>query len=139
MANDAIVLSPECVGKYRREAKADGAIDTGAFLQYTATGVDVATAAVALGPKLIAVENISTAEGIAFQYAANENVFIQSLPGGTLVNAKVVNATYAKGDVLEVGANGFLTALAAGVAVAVVPSFGGATIGAGEHLIVELI
>ena len=138
MARDTIILSPEYNNTGRREALCVGAaILTGTFCQYVAGGVSVATAATA--SHLIAVENIATAQGLAYEYAVGEGVFLQAVPAGCLVNAKAVDATYNAGDQLEIGAAGELTALAAGVAVAVVPSFSGEVITGTASLLVELL
>ena len=58
---------------------------------------------------------------------------------GVLCNMKAADGTYNPGDKLEVGAAGELAALAAGVAVAVVPSFGGEVITGETSLMVELL
>jgi len=138
MSGDTVVLSPEFNGCGRREAAAVGsAILTGAFVEYTTGGVKVATAAKAAS--MLAVENIATAQDITYSYAVGENVFCQAVPRGALVNAKAVDATYAAGAQLEIGAGGELTALASGVAVAVVPSFGGAVITGTLSLLVQLL
>ena len=138
MAKDSVVLSPEYVNFGRREAPADAAITTGTFVVYTATGVDVATAAT--GARMVAVENIATAQELDYVYAQDENVFCQSLPSGCLLQMQAADGTYAVGDVLEIGAAGKVTALAAGVPVAVIPYMAqGATISGGGSLIVELL
>ena len=137
MARDTVVLSPECVNIGRREDLAVAAILTGTFVEYAAGGLTNATAAVA--SHMIAVENVATAQELDYTYAIGETVFAQSLPRGTLVNAKAVDGTYNAGDKLEVGAAGELAILAAGVAVAVVPSFGGEVITGTGSLLVELI
>jgi len=134
MARDTIILSPEANGAFRREGAAVGsAIQTGAFVQDVDGGFAVATAAGAAS--MLATENIATAQGVDYEYAVGENVFAQAVPRGALANVFAVAATYAAGDQLEVGAAGAATALAAGVAVAVVPSFGGATVGVGGGLL----
>lgn len=139
MASDSVVLSPEYVNFGRREAPADAAITTGTFVMYTATGVASATAAA--GARMVAVENISTAQELGYEYQTGENVFFQSLPAGCLLQMQAVDGTYAVGDGLEVGADGKLTALAAGTAVAVIPYLAqGATLSGGKgSLIVELL
>ena len=121
------------------EAPADAAITTGTFVVYTPTGVAPATAAT--GARMVAVENIATAQELGYEYQANENVFCQSLPSGCLLQMQGVDGTYAVGDVLEIGAGGKVTALAAGTPVAVIPYLAqGATLTGGEgSLIVELL
>jgi hypothetical protein len=138
MARDTVVLSPEFNGCGRREAPAVGsAILTGAFVEYTTGGVKVATAAVAAS--MLAVENISTAQDTNYEYAIGENVFCQAVPRGALANVKAVDATYDPGDQVEIGAGGEVTALAAGVAVGVVPSFGGEVITGTASLMIQLL
>ena len=138
MANDTVILSPCYNDTVRIEAPADAALETGVFAEFTATGVDAATVAVA-SQRLITVENIATAQGLDYTYSIGENCFLAAPPSGCLVNMKAIDATYAAGDVLEIGAGGHLAALSAGVAVAVVPSFGGATITAGLSLAVMIL
>jgi hypothetical protein len=122
----------------RREAPADATIDTGSFCVYTATGVDVATAAT--GARMVAVENISTAQELDYVYQIGERVMLQVLPSGTLIQAAATGATYSVGDILEIGANGWVVALSAGVPVAVVPWLSqGSTPTDGQSLIVELL
>jgi hypothetical protein len=138
MANDCVVLSPEWQSIGRREAPADGNITTGTFVVYTATGIDVATAAT--GARMVATENIATAQELDYVYSTGENVHFASLPSGCILQVKAADATYAVGDVLEIGAAGVVTALAAGVPVAVIPYYSqGATISGGGSLIVELL
>ncbi len=138
MAKDSVVLSPEYVNNGRREAPADGTINTGVFARYTPTGVTVAPAAG--GANMVTGENIATAQELDYVYSAGENVFLQSLPSGCLCQLKAVDGTYAVGDVLEIGANGMVAAFSAGVAVAVIPYLAqGATISGGGSLIVELL
>lgn len=138
MAKDCVVLSPEYVDAGKREAPADGNITTGTFVVYTATGVDVATAA--SGARMVAVENMATAQELDYVYSAGERVFCQSVPSGCLLQMQAADGTYAVGDVLEVGAGGKVTAVAAGVPVAVIPYLAqGATISGGGSLIVELL
>jgi hypothetical protein len=139
MASDSVVLSPECVGKFKREAPADALIDTGAFSMYTATGVDVATPATLSA--MLAVENISTAQELDYVYQVGENVHLQSLPRGTLCQVSAAVGTYNVGDVLEIGANGWVKALVtAGAGVAVIPYLSqDSTPEDGESLIVELL
>jgi len=138
MAKDCVVLSPEYVDFGKREAPADGAITTGTFVKYTPTGVDVATAA--SGARMVAVECVSTAQELDYAYSAGENVFCQSVPSGCLLQMQAADGTYAVGDVLEIGAGGKVTALAAGAPVAVIPYLAqGNTISGGGSLIVELL
>jgi len=138
MAKDTVVLSPTENNTGRREGLAVGTtIQVGVLIQYVAGGVAVATAA--LAASMVSTENISVAGGLDGVYAVGENVFGAALPRGTLCNLKAVDGTYNPGDLLEVGAAGELTALAAGVAVAVVPSFGGETITGTASLMVELV
>jgi hypothetical protein len=138
MASDSVVLSPECINTGRREAPADTAIDTGSFCMYTATGVATATAASASA--MLAVENASTKEELDYVYQIGENVFLQTLPRGTLCQVAATGATYAVGDILEIGANGWVVAVSAGVPVAVIPYLSqGSTPVDGGSLIVELL
>ena len=138
MAKDCVVLSPEHVDAGKREAPADGDIMTGVFIQYTSTGVDVATAAAAA--RMVSVENMATAQELDYTYSAGERVFFQSVPSGCLLQMKAADGTYAVGDVLEVGADGKVAAVSAGVPVAVIPYLSqGATISGGGSLIVELL
>jgi len=138
MAKDSVVLSPECINIGRREAPADAAIETGSFCMYTATGVDVATAATASA--MLAVENAATKNELDYVYSIGENVFLQTLPRGTLCQVAAVGATYAVGDILEIGASGRVVAVSAGVPVAVVPYLSqGSTPADGESLVVELL
>lgn len=139
MAKDTVVLSPEYVGCGKREATATEAILVGQFVQYVVGQVGPATAAVALTPKMVAVENVSNASGIDYTYSTDENVHFRSLPGGVLLNVKADAATYAQGDALEVGVSGLLAAQSAGVTVAVVPAGGGEVVGVGGSLMVELV
>ena len=140
MAKDSVILSPEYRSCGSREAPADGPIDTGSFVKYSATGVTNATAAAALTPKLIATENISTAQELDGIYLTGQNVHMASLPCGVLLQASAAAGTYAPGASLEIGANGWLTALAAGVAVAVIPpSQASLTVEDGQSLVVELV
>ena len=140
MSKCTVILSPEFAGNTgRREALAVGSvIPTGAFVQYAAGGFTLSTAAGIA--QMITTENIAVAGDLDFVYAIGENVFAAALPNGALVNAKAVAATYAAGALLEIGAGGKLTAQAgSGIAVAVVPSFGGAVVSAGGSLLVQLL
>ncbi len=138
MAKDCVVLSPEYVNFGKREAPADGSITTGTFVVYTATGVDVAPAA--SGARMVAVECVSTAQELGYVYSADETVFCQSVPSGCLLQMQAIDGTYAVGDVLEIGADGKVTAVVAGTPVAVIPYLSqGATISGGGSLIVELL
>lgn len=142
MAKDTVVLSPEYVNVGRREAlSVSGTIQTGTVCKYVAGGVDNAVALDNTAPllRLIAVENIATAQDLIYSYATGENVFLRSLPGGCLVNVKAAAATYNPGDVLEVGDGGVVQGITTGVPFAVVPSFGGEVIATGNSLMVELI
>ena len=139
MAKDTVVLSPEYVGCGKREATATEAIEVGQFVQYVVGQFGPATAAVAVTPKMVAVENVSNASGIAYSYAADENVHVRSLPSGVLLNVRADAATYTQGQEIEIGVSGLAAAQVAGVTVAVVPAGGGEVVSAGGFLMVELV
>jgi hypothetical protein len=145
MANDNIIQSPEYNNCGRREGLAVGAtILTGTFCKYVSGGVSNSDASPLLGagglvPKMIATSNIANASDIEYVYGIGENVFLQSVPSGCLVNAKAVAATYLAGALLAVTAAGTVQAAGTEEPFATVPSFGGAVVSAGGSLIIELL
>ena len=140
MARDTIVLSPEYVGHGKGEALvATATVDAGQFVAISSGNVVGATAAVAVSPRMVAVENVSNASGIVYTYAIGENCHFRYLPSGVRVNMLADAATYNAGDELEVGVSGLLAAQSAGVTVAVVPPDGGEVISAGGFLMAILV
>lgn len=134
----SIIVSPEYAGDTgRAEALADVAIEPGNFISYSATGF--ALTAADAQRQLVALENKSIAGDVTTAYAIGENVFAAFLPVGAKVHATMSSATYAVGDVLEVGTNGRLGALTTGVAAAVVPPGSGGTVSNDDLMIVQLL
>ena len=139
MAINTIVLSPEYVSCGRREAlNATADQGTGTFVSLNSDGKFEATAAAA-GREYISKENISTAQGIAYLYAADELMFAAALPNGCRVAVAAGEATeYEIGSLVEIGANGRVIKQAAGVAVGVVVE----TItpaAVGDHIAIDLL
>ena len=140
MARNTVILSPEYVGFGKAEAPvATTPIPVGTFVAIAGAGVATPTAAVAVTPRIVAVENVSNASGLDYTYADTENCHFRYLPSGVRVAMKADAASYSAGDELEVGASGLLAAQSAGVTVAVVPPDGGATVAAGESLMCILV
>ena len=141
MGRNTVILSPEHNNVGRREGVANGDVITGTVCFYDGglIGAQVEVNNTAPMLKLIAVDNVSTAQGLDYIYGAGENVFLQSLPAGTLCNLKAHAGTYNGGDMLEVGAQGGLQAVTTGIPFAVVPSFSGETITGLSSLMVELL
>mgnify|MGYP001024937924 CR=1 FL=1 len=137
MARDTVILSPEYVNTGRREALALGVIPTGVFVSATEGGFLTTTAAAAR--QYISKENISTAQGLDYEYQINETLFAAALPAGCRVNVKAVDGTYNPGTLLEIGAGGLVTSFSAGAVVGVVPADGGEVISGGGSLMVDLL
>lgn len=142
MARDTLVLTPnaQCT---RLEALADEAIQAGNFVDYTPTGFALTDGTTPITAELssaimLVTENISIAGDKDSLYAIGENVFAVAPASGTLVNARAVDGVYTGGQGLELGLVGELRASTTGNVVAVVPSFGGATI-AGDLLLVQIV
>lgn len=139
MAKDCVILSPGYADVGKREGKATTEIKVGTFIKYVAAGFAQATAAAALKPILVAVENVGDAGGLDGVYPVGGNVNARSVPPGVLINMKADPGTYNPSTELEISATGLLKALDTGVAVAVVPSFGGEVITDGGSLLIETI
>lgn len=137
MARDTVILTPEYVCHGKREALALAAMQTGVFVSAAPGGFTFTTAATAA--QYITKENISTAQGLDYSYAIGENVFAAILPKGCRVNIKAADGTYNPGDIVEIGANGEVTALVAGVPVGVVPADGGEIITGTGSLMIDLL
>lgn len=137
MAKDTVVLSPEYVCTGKREGPADEAIQTGVFVKLSATGIAlVAATEASLG--MVSVENMASAQSLDYTYQTGEHMFAQVLPQGCLLQVKAVADTYTHGQALEVGADGMVAAQSAGITVAHVALRQGATISAGQSLVVQL-
>lgn len=137
MEISSIVLSPEYVNTGRREAKsAQANTRTGCLVSLDASG-QFAFSTAAGKRQYVTVENVSVAGGIDYIYAADENVFAQALPSGCRVAlAAGTNAEYAAGSEVEIGNNGLIVALAAGVSVGVVVRT--VTPAVGEQIAIDL-
>lgn len=138
MAINTIVLSPEYVSCGRREALNSVADQrTGTFVSLNADGKYEPTAAA--GPRqYISKENISTAQGIEYRYAADELMFAAALPAGCRVAvAAGTAAEFVVGSLVEIGNNGLVVAFSAGVAVGVVVET--VTPAVGEHIAIDLL
>ncbi len=134
MARNAVVLSPELNNVGRREGFGLTAISTATLVVYSNATIQ-GIAAVPVGTKpplnLVVTENIATAQTMDYVYLLDENIFFQSLPKGAVVNLKALDGTYNPADEVEIAADGNIQPLAAGVAVGVIPLFGGAVVGGG--------
>ena len=137
MSKDTVILSPEYNNTGRIEALADEAIKTGVFVAISATGIEIATAA--LAASILSVENVSTAEDAEYVYSIGETIFCQAVPQGCLVNVKAAAAAYTQGQAVEIAADGGVVDQTAGITVGVVAIGAGKTVGAGESLTIQLV
>lgn len=135
----SIILSPEYLNAPRREAVSATAavVATGSFCSLDASGNVVSTAAAA-ARQYIALENVSTAQGLNYVYQADETVFMAMLPKGCSIAAPSIPATYTAGQEVEIGAGGEVTKLASGIAVGVVVE-AATTTNAAPHLKIDLL
>jgi len=137
MANDTVILSPECVGKNRREGIALEAIITGAFISAGVGGFELTTAGEAR--QYLAIENIATAQDEEYVYSIDENVFATIPTMGCRVKVKALAEVYAEGATIQIGAGGLVSNVVAGTVIGVVPIGAGATVTAGGSLIIDLL
>lgn len=121
MAISSVVLSPEYLNVGRFEALNTTADQrTGTFVTL---GADGKFASTAVGAKrtFILIENVSTAQGVEYRYAADELAFAAHLPVGCRVGAAAgSNVEYAVGTEVEIGNNGLIVPVTTGEPVGVV-------------------